>query len=167
MADWDFAGAQRAMAQTRDVAGPATLAQRVAAQTGLDVSSLRTAYQSADEDREYREVGARLSAFVQLADAYAAQRQALDRANPLARLGGALVSPAHSLDEAAAAVEDEDPTADQALEAARARASLATWVGLGVIVGGLIVLLGLVLVGRALVRPRPAQDTPPGVPLPF
>ena len=64
MADWDFTAATTAMARVRDLASPAVRAQQVTAHSGLDAKRLRSAYQVADEEYEYQQVGAQLSAFL-------------------------------------------------------------------------------------------------------
>ena len=151
MADWDFTASGRALALTHDLAGQAAAAQRAAARYGVDAKVLRAAYQGADDTSEYREVGARLSAFTRQVEAYGDQRTAAASSNPLARLGGLAVSPAGQLRAAEAALEKGDPAAaGGALEAARSRAARATWVGVGLVAGVLLLLVG----GAALLARR-------------
>jgi hypothetical protein len=143
MAEWDFAGAARQLALTKDLAAPARRVQAEAAEQGIDAAALRTAYQSADESSEYREVGAQLATFLRQVGSYASLRSDLGSADVVTRLGGAVVGSSGAVADAKAAIEDGDvPTADDALASARSRLDLASWAGLAIVLVALLLVVG-------------------------
>jgi hypothetical protein len=146
MSDWDFGAATRAMAQVRDLAAPAVRAQQVAAGGHLDARRLRSAYQVADEQYEYQQVGAQLSAFLGSAGDYDSVRSDFRNAGPLTTLGAALVSPRQHLADAKSDIEDlQFADADTALADARSALGTARLVGTGVVGAGVLLLAVLLL----------------------
>ncbi len=158
MADWDFTASGRALALTRQLAEQASTAQKAASTHGVDAKAVRAAYQGADDTQEYREVDRQLATFTRQAAAYGSLRAEVGAANPVARIGAAVVSPAADLTGAKAAMEKGDAAAaDRALEAARSRAGMATWVGAGLVLAALTLLgLAALLAWRLRSRSRTA-----------
>jgi hypothetical protein len=108
-----------------------------------------------------------LATFTRQVASYGSLRAEVGAANPAARLGGAVVSPAADLAGAKSAMERGDAAAaDRALEAARTRAGMATWVGAGLVLAALTLAgLSALLVRRLRRRPQavgqePAQAAP-------
>jgi len=153
MGDWDFSAATKAMAQVRDLAGPALAAQQVATKAGLDTKDLRSAYQVADEQYEYQQVAAQLGAFLGEARAYESVQSEVRTAGPLERLGAGFVPTDQQVADAKASIEDLQFTdAETALASARSRLGTAKLVGTAIVGVALLVLLIIVLMTAMAVR---------------
>jgi hypothetical protein len=169
MADWDFTASGRALALTRELAEEASSAQEAASTHGVDAKAVRAAYQGAADTQEYRDVERQLTTFTRQVSAYGSLRADVGAANPVARLGAAVLSSTADLAGAKAAMERGDAgAADRALEAARSRAGMATWTGAGLVLAALTLLgLAALLVRRLRRRsraagPEPAEVLPEG-----
>jgi hypothetical protein len=135
----------------------------------VDAKAVRAAYQGAADTQEYRDVERQLTTFTRQVSAYGSLRADVGAANPVARLGAAVVSSTADLAGAKAAMERGDAgAADRALEAARSRAGMATWTGAGLVLAALTLLgLAALLVRRLRRRsraagPEPAEVLPEG-----
>jgi hypothetical protein len=123
----------------------------------VDATVLRTAYQGAGGSSDYHQVDAQLAAFTREAGDLGALRADVDDANPLARLGGAVVGSRDALARAQAAVErGEAAAADRAVASARDTTGKATGVGAALLAGVLVLLAGLAL-GMRRLRSRRAR----------
>ncbi|WP_277210854.1 hypothetical protein [Isoptericola croceus] len=162
MTDWEFDEAADAVAVLEPVAPDALAVQQTAEATGLEVpEAVRAAYEDAESDAEYEELATLLPQAAttmeqvsEVSDAVAAER------DPITELGESL------LDVEATAAEARDALTAGDLDQASAladetteQADRALWVGLGVVVGGLVLLALLVLVPVLLVRRRRRRGT--------
>jgi len=151
MTNWDFATAQRAITALRD-AGPAAVAlEQAAARNHVRLPpAVAALYQGADGFTAYADLPGTLTrARATLEAVGAADRAAAASRNPLARLGSLAldVDGKASRADAAFARADLAGAARSAADASSATRWL-TWVGLVLLLGGLLVVAGGVLAAR-------------------
>ncbi|MEZ5091291.1 hypothetical protein [Nocardioides sp.] len=156
MTAWEFDTATQVV---DDVAGlgPAAVAVQEAAQRhDMDVPEKVTAlYQSADDQAAYDELADLLPRAATAVDAVGAADEAAAGRNPLAALGATVLDVDGKAAQADQLLADADlDAATTAGESASAAARWSTWVGLAIVVGGLLLLAALALLGRWLTRRR-------------
>lgn len=168
MADWDFTDARRQLALTHELADLAREAQVAAQRYGINATAVRAAYQSAQDSAAYTRVGQELATFPRQAARYAALQHDLATANPLARLGGLVLSPGAKVAAARRSIEAGDgPAAERALRSAQSTAQAAPWVGAGLVVLPLVAVGLIVLIPtRRRTRARQMGTEPEGVLVP-
>ncbi|WP_407320292.1 hypothetical protein UQW22_07515 [Isoptericola halotolerans] len=170
MTDWKFDDAATAVAALEPVAPDAVAVQDAAETTGLDVPvAVSGAYEDAESTEDYEALATLLpqaaATIVQVGDASDAVAAEGD---PVTELGESVLDVEASAAESRAALHAGDLDRAQALAGDTAeQAGRALWVGIGIVVGGLVLLALLVLVPVLLVRRRrrrrPAVLTEPQV----
>ncbi|WP_402468740.1 gluzincin family metallopeptidase [Isoptericola aurantiacus] len=157
MTDWSFGDAEDAMTLLLPIAPQAVAVQDTAARTGLAVpESVRTAYEDAETDGDYRALETLLpQAADALEDVDAAERAATADVDPVSELGQAVLEVDDTADAALAALSAGELDDARALAAETTDgADRALWTGLGVVAGALLLLALLVLVPVLIVRWR-------------
>lgn len=159
MTAWEFEQARQSLTRVAGL-GPAAVAVQEAAQRHeMEVPEAVVAlYQSADGAAAYDELADTLPQAATAVDAVGtADAAAAQSRNPLAALGALVLN----LDDKAAEADDllakgDLDAATTAAGAASDAAERSTLLGGGIVAGGLALLAGLALIGRALLRRRAA-----------
>ncbi|MEZ5097058.1 MAG: hypothetical protein R2731_13725 [Nocardioides sp.] len=154
MSDWSFAAAREDLTEIEGLGAAAVQVQQAAERFDMEVpEQVAALYENATD---YADLPAVLpKAATAVGAVGAADRAAETSRNPLAALGARILQ----VDAKTAAADRllADADLDAATAAARqttAAARWTTWLGAGVVLGGLLVLAGLTLLGRALLRRR-------------
>jgi hypothetical protein len=156
MTDWDFEQAQLALTQVADL-GPAAIEVQEAAQRhDIEVPDAVVAlYQGAYGATAYDELSDTLPRAASAVDAVGAADAAAESSNPVEALGGLVLDVDDKAAEAYDLLAEGDlDGATSAAEEASDAAERSTLVGAGVLAGGLVLLVGSTLLGRALLRRR-------------
>lgn len=136
MASWNFSAANAGLTQTTALSTLAATAQAAGTKAHVDTKGVRTAYERASDTPDYDRVTAQLRAFERQAKTYGELRADVADANPLADLGGLVLQPDLSLDQAEASLAKGNvDAAGRSLDRADTAVGLSTAFGAGLLLG--------------------------------
>ena len=157
MTKWDFASAERSIAAVKDLGPAAVQVQEAAKRNNMAIpDKVAALYEGADGVAAYQELATTLPKAAKAIDAVgAADRAAAAPRNPLSALGAALLGVDAKAARADSMLDRAD--LDRAMSAADDTTSVArwaTWLGLGLLIGALVVLTALALTVSFVLRRR-------------
>ncbi len=162
MTAWDFPAARQALREVQDLGPAAADVQEAAERYDMEVpEQVAGLYQLAEDTDEYAALAKTLpEAAAAIAAVGEADRAAAADRNPFAALGARLLDVDGKTAKADRLLADAElEEASAAADEARSAARWTTWLGLGIVVGGLLLLTVLGLLTRLLVRRRARRRT--------
>lgn len=167
MSQWDYPRALTLMAERSELPAAAATAQQLSERTGTELPErIRGGYEDADSDRELDAAAAAVTTATNALRRYDEARTAVDSVRgPFGRLGSAVLRLEPTVEAAQQnIVVDEMAASVAASELALERAARATWLGVGLVAAGVLLILAAAAFAVALRRRSRRRPVPEPAP---